>query len=358
MADRNYYLTYLYKMQNTSGMSDEEFKRVMAKAFDRRKTLALTEEEANCEQNRLKNAVFTREIEKWYRMWEFGLYTEGFFDYRKVRIPKHSGGYRTLEIPNDTLKKAQTKLLNIFNRANILPAQPAHGFTKFRGTLTALETHQRHGARWFLKADISNFFPSCTLDMVMWALKHNVKTMFVSDEILLFIAGVCTDAKGKLPQGSPMSPMLSNLIMVPYDLAIKHFVEQYNMTYTRYADDILISWDKTFGWAGMIKELRKLLKPFIINTKKTRYGNFNGRNWNLGLMYNNKMEITVGHKQKRAMKCRVHNWLTKPELRTNEEWHSLLGLLNYYEHVQPGSFTEAIAAVKESRADVQIEETD
>ena len=58
-------------------------------------------------------------------------------------------------------------------------------------------------------------------------------------------------------------------------------------TYTRYADDILISKTIEFDWQEVVRQVQIILPPGLnIKSNKTRYGSSNGSNWNLGLMYN------------------------------------------------------------------------
>lgn len=341
-AMEKYYLTYLHKLSEST--SEEELQKNVQYAKNRRHTACYTYEEFMQMRTPSNGRSWTN---KFSNLLVAGKLDVTNKEYEKVRIPKRTKGYRQLLIPNAKLMQAQKLLLKAWDKYNLLPANAAHGFTKHRSTKTALEVHQQAGARWFLKVDIENFFPSCKGAMLYEAIRHNVFFKDLSIAGIWRIVDLCLHHDA-LPQGAPTSPMLSNLIMVEYDYAITSYCSKHNLTYTRYADDILISSPVSFNYGEVIKELRKMLKPFKINSKKTRYGSYNGRNWNLGLMYNNKMQITVGHVSKRQMKCRVHNWITKPELRTPKEYKSLLGLLQYYSCIEPGRFEEALTSVKEN----------
>ena len=46
---------------------------------------------------------------------------------------------------------------------------------------------------------------------------------------------------GALPQGSPLSPLLCNMVLLPFDWAMYYSTKHFDGVYTRYADDILIS---------------------------------------------------------------------------------------------------------------------
>ena len=76
-----------------------------------------------------------------------------------------------------------------------------------------------------------------------------------------------------LPQGSPVSPHITNLIMIPLDYYITEHCNKNGYCYTRYADDILISHPETFNYNDMINYLRGLLEnnsPLTIKTEKNK----------------------------------------------------------------------------------------
>jgi len=58
-----------------------------------------------------------------------------------------------------------------------------------------------------------------------------------------------------------------------------------------------------------VRVLQKFEAPFIINSKKTRYGSSAGSNWNLGVMLNKDNEITVGHKRKKSLQNMIVNYI-------------------------------------------------
>ena len=93
---------------------------------------------------------------------------------------------------------------------------------------------------------------------------------------------------GRLPQGSPISPLITNIMMIPIDLEIAKWCREQkpHLVYTRYADDILISSEFNFKWhevqLKLIEILKKFETPFSLNAEKTRYGSSAGRNWKSG----------------------------------------------------------------------------
>ncbi len=99
----------------------------------------------------------------------------------------------------------------------------------------------------------------------------------------------------KLPQGTPLSPTLTNILMTPLDDYIQKTLwnRHSNFCYTRYADDMLISsvydFKKDEIEQIVVDAIKKFNVPFEINKAKTSYGSKNGSSWNLGVMFKSKL---------------------------------------------------------------------
>ena len=103
--------------------------------------------------------------------------------------------------------------------------------------------------------------------------------------------------KGKLPQGAPTSPIISNLIFNIIDLRILKLAKNYKLDYTRYADDMSFSTNnKTFkkDYLDFIQELKELLEKsgFEINQNKTRLEYYSSRQEVTGLTVNDKINAS------------------------------------------------------------------
>lgn len=258
--------------------------------------------------------------------------------YEEFKIPKRKGGFRTICAPAEQLKNAQRMTVHMLQKEyRVLPHNAAHGFVKYRNTKTALAVHQKNKSRWFLKLDIEDFFPSTTFEMVMDAFNKVYPFCAMSDVQKETIAMISC-RWGVLPQGAPTSPFITNIVMTPIDYEITKLCKKHDLVYTRYADDLLISGKYDFDYKPIVEEVQKLLGQYKLKDSKLRYGNFNGRNWNLGLMYNNKYEVTVGHAKKKLLKNLVHNYTTKPECRTIENRNYIMGLLSYCSYIEPEYF--------------------
>ena len=293
------------------------------------------------------NAIATvRMPDPYHRAWR-----EPYYDmsqhYIQFDIPKRKGGTRHLCAPDAELMQVQKRILHILTKElHLLPHNAAHGFVAHRNCKTALEYHRKHHARWFLKLDIKDFFPSTTATMVYNALFKNAILSFMTPMDKSRLIDFCI-LEESLPQGAPTSPFLTNLVMQPFDEMITTYCKTNHLCYTRYADDILITSPTSFEIAPVIQNIRDILDGFyVINDEKTRYGSFNGRNWNLGLMYNNKFEITVGHAKKKLVKNLVHNFLTKPECHNITNWSHLMGVVGYCAYIEPEYFNKYLEQLK------------
>lgn len=269
--------------------------------------------------------------------------------YKTFRIPKHSGGYRILHAPNDDLKILQRKINRfLMDDCKILCHNAVHSYVKHRNCKTALEVHQKSGAHWFLKLDIKDFFDNCGYEAVIDALHEVHPLSLLTNVELRSIFCICF-LDGRLPQGAPTSPILSNLFLQYFDYLLTKELRHY--TYTRYADDILISKTTSFHYQDVVSTVNAMLPAgLIIKQNKLRYGSCNGSNWNLGLMFNKDQEITVGYRNKHTVKNKIHNLFTNiPPEGTPErvEWGNRLcelkGVLGYYAFIEPEYFNNLIA---------------
>ena len=266
--------------------------------------------------------------------------------YKTFYIPKKTGGLRRIDAPNDELKAALNELKNLLERAcGPLYHTAAFAYIERRCTVDAMKKHQNNESNWFLKTDFSNFFPSITLD---FTLKMS-SLIFPLSEIMkdknglqqLTLALSLGFLNGGLPQGTPLSPMLTNIVMIPFDHTVFNELSKRKYVYTRYADDIHISCVQSFDKDKMVEYLRSVLRkfhaPFDIKDQKTRYGSRKGSNWNLGLMLNKDNYITVGHMKKKYFKAALNNFIL--DTLHDKPWsiddvNTLQGNLSYYRSVE------------------------
>lgn len=241
--------------------------------------------------------------------------------YRSFKIPKRSGGLRQIDAPNEELSNALRELKGIFeNDFKALYHTTAFAYVKGRSTIDSIKRHQANESKWFAKFDLSNFFGSTTPQFVMkmfsiiFPFSEIMKNPVGKTELETALSLCFLD--GGLPQGTPISPTITNIMMIPIDHVLSNKLREYNgvkYIYTRYADDFLVSSKVSFSFKDIEKFIQDTLAsydaPFRINESKTRYGSSSGANWNLGVMLNKDNKITVGHKKKRALIAMLHNYV-------------------------------------------------
>ena len=286
--------------------------------------------------------------------------------YYEFHIPKKSGGLRKIDAPEPELKDALYHLKTIFEEDFFaLYHTSAYAYIRKRSILDCLKKHQQNESRWFCKLDLSNFFGSTTLEFVM----NMLSTIFPFSEVVRHPAGkqALSDAlslaflDGGLPQGTPFSPIITNIMMIPIDFTIANALRDYKwvnkkgeevqqrFVYTRYADDFQVSSKYDFEYKVIEKLIVDTLSsfnaPIKLNESKTRYGSSAGRNWNLGLMLNGNNEITVGHQKKRQFQAMLSSYVM--DKKNGRDWdksdiQTMDGYRNYYHMVEPDTIDKII----------------
>ena len=244
--------------------------------------------------------------------------------YREFYLPKKSGGLRKIDAPNSSLMVALTELKAIFeDNYDCLYHTSAFAYIKKRSTLDSIKRHQENQSKWFAKYDFSNFFGSTTQEFVYHMLSMIYPfSSIMEDEVGCEALKTALDLAfldGGLPQGTPLSPMLTNIVMIPIDFQLSRMFrdfrcngKQVRCVYTRYADDILISSKFDFDFRKVEDMIRDVLKyynaPFVMKPEKTRYGSSSGSNWNLGVMLNKDNKITIGYRKKKIFSAMLSSY--------------------------------------------------
>ena len=279
--------------------------------------------------------------------------------YYSFCIPKKSGGLRHIDAPREDLMNALRELKGLLEQGfcEQLPGSTfqlrcyhtsAFAYIQHRSTIDAVKRHQLNESKWFGKLDFHNFFGTTTLDFSMSMLSR----IFPYSEICRSEHGREELRKavelgfldGVLPQGTPLSPTLTNIIMIPVDHRLSNTLRDFDgihYTYTRYADDMIISSRVSFNIQKIeelvLRVLREFGAPFVLNQEKTRYGSSAGSNWNLGVMLNRDNQITVGYKNKKRFQAMLSSYAM--DRRHGIRWSpddimNALGLYSYYRMVE------------------------
>ena len=233
--------------------------------------------------------------EKSLRYFLYGIRPDNM--YHEFTIDKKTGGKRIICAPDKRLKNIQRKLANILNKVyKVKPA--AHGFVYEKDIVTNAKSHTKQ--KWVLNLDLENFFEQINFGRVRGML---IKPPYgLGEEAATVIAQIAC-YKGRLPQGAPSSPILTNMICAPLDTQLTRIAAEYNMRYSRYADDITFSSYKkemqskaAVNIAGSIvvrKEIAEIIQRngFQINQRKTRIADYRKRQEVTGLVVNQFVNV-------------------------------------------------------------------
>lgn len=255
--------------------------------------------------------------------------------YRTYTIKKRSGGERLIESPYPSLKMVQRWILDNI----LLPSAEIHpssvGFT--RGKTIVDNAYPHLGSDVLLKMDIKDFFPSIT--------EESVKHYFLAlgyDAYMSGILGCLCCKDGRLPQGAPTSPILSNVLYRRMDIDLAGLAHQEGLRYTRYADDL------TFSGARIPISIIKSIEGTVnshnlrVNREKTRRSGKGSRKIVTGVSISSGI-ITIPRERKRAIRQKVHYILTYGlydhlkhiQSRDLLAGYRLLGELAYWHSVEP-----------------------
>jgi len=162
---------------------------------------------------------------------------------RRVEIPKPEGGKRKLGIPTVLDRFIQQAVMQVLQRRwDPTFSNSSYGFRPGRSQHQAIEAAQKHiraGHRWVVDIDLEKFFDRVNHDKLMGALAKRIKDKCVLGLIRAFLrAGVMEDglvspSEEGTPQGGPLSPLLSNIVLDELDRELK----RRGHGFVRYADD-------------------------------------------------------------------------------------------------------------------------
>lgn len=276
--------------------------------------------------------------------------------YSQFTIKKKNGSDRHISAPDPELKEIQSRLsdllqdcLNNIRENSKEDNNFSHGFERNRSIITNAEKHK--SKKWVLNIDLSNFFDEFNFGRVRGYFLKN-KNFSLNTELSTLIAKIACH-QDKLPQGSPCSPVITNLILVSLDRRLSNLCNRVGCTYTRYADDITISTNKKEFPRNIIKSHnensidlnKKFLKEIIssgfqINLNKLRLFDRKCRQEVTGLTVNRF--VNVDNKYAKKIRAMAHSLFTKggytlTDKKTREQRtgniNELGGMLSFIDYV-------------------------
>jgi len=162
---------------------------------------------------------------------------------RRVEIPKADGGVRKLGIPTVLDRFTQQAVLQVLQkRWDRTFSEHSYGFRPGRSAHQAVEAAQQYiaaGYRWCVDLDLEKFFDRVSHDKLMAKIAERVSDKRLLKLIRAFLTvgvmegGLVSPVDEGTPQGGPLSPLLSNLVLDEFDREL----ERRGHRFARYADD-------------------------------------------------------------------------------------------------------------------------
>jgi RNA-directed DNA polymerase len=235
--------------------------------------------------------------------------------FREFAVRKRNGEKRTIRAPIARLKEWQSLFAALLG-AHYKPPRCAFGYIEDRNIVQNAEEHE--APRWVLRVDLQGFFPSISFGRVMRMLM--AKPFSLNGEVATTLTQLCC-YDGELPQGSPASPVISNLLCRGLDYRLSKLARAKGCSYSRYCDDLVFSTERTafpralaqFAAEGSTEvALGPLLVStiadarFAVNSTKTRLRPRSQQQMVTGLVVNSR--VNVPRTFVRTLRVILHEW--------------------------------------------------
>jgi len=198
---------------------------------------------------------------------------------RGIEIPKASGGKRLLGIPtviDRLIQQAIQQWLSPVYEADFSPY--SYGFRPHRNAHQAVlqaRSHIASGGSWIIELDLSNFFDRVHHDRLISQLSKRISDKRTLDLIRryltsgILLGGVVSPRQEGTPQGSPLSPLLSNIVLDELDKEL----HKRGHKFVRYADDCSIYVNSNKSAHRVLDSITRYIEKVLrlkVNLEKTK----------------------------------------------------------------------------------------
>ncbi|MCL1093663.1 reverse transcriptase family protein [Shewanella kaireitica] len=250
--------------------------------------------------------------------------------YQCFTIKKRNGSERELVSVDKNLKAMQANLATYFE-TDFEVSKYAYAFVSTKSeNLSTLEQQEtllidrlrpkgvvsnalaHKNKKVVISIDLKEFFPTITFPRVMGLLKSEPYN-FTNKQAAILASLICLpkdiDENRGLPQGAPTSPIMSNLICKKLDYQLAKMARKYDITYTRYADDLTFSTNNLKGISAekIISSVTQSVERngFKVNEAKTKVMFKNQRQMVTGILVNEGLNLPK--KQVDALRATLNN---------------------------------------------------
>jgi len=261
----------------------------------------------------------------------------------RVEIPKKSGGKRMLGIPtilDRVIQQAISQILNpIFDPGfsdssfGFRPGRSAHG------AVEQVSEYVKSGYRYAVDLDLEKFFDTVNHDILMHFVSMKTRDKTVLRLIGRYLRAGIQDRDDKtyptaigVPQGGPLSPLLSNILLDQFDREM----ERRNLQFARYADDAIILTKRMCDGETILTEVTKYLDKklkLVVNIKKSKVAKISECSF-LGFTFTGKKvrwtEVSFQDFRYQLKYLTRRSWGVSMEYRLNKLNQYIRGWMNYY----------------------------
>jgi group II intron reverse transcriptase/maturase len=268
---------------------------------------------------------------------------------RRVDIPKPQGGVRTLGVPTVVDRLIQQALHQVMQPLfEPTFSEGSYGFRPGRSAQQAVvkaAEHIRAGKRWVVDMDLEKFFDRVNHDVLMARVARQVSDTRVLRLIRRFLQagmmadGVETARQQGTPQGGPLSPLLSNILLTDLDREL----EKRRLSFCRYADDCNIYVSSQRAGRRIMEGVRRFLAnrlKLTVNEAKSAVARPSGRKFlGYSVTAQQPMKIRIATpsitRLKEAVRHRCAQGRGRSLPRTIERLNPILrGWMNYFSLTQ------------------------
>ncbi|MBN7806456.1 retron St85 family RNA-directed DNA polymerase [Agrobacterium rosae] len=258
--------------------------------------------------------------------------------YKHYEIDKRSGGKRQISQPATEVKLLQRVFVELY--LSKLPVHPAAmAYLPNKSILDNANAHAEAGS--ILKMDFKDFFPSIRkASWMSYCAEFSILENHAERDLaasLLFQRSKGSGAM-QLAIGAPSSPALSNILMFQFDEVISSEVSKDKVVYTRYADDLTFSADRSWNLVDVEKTVKRALREIAyprlqLHPDKTIHVTKKFSRTVTGLVLANDGRVTIGKRRKRAIHAATHS--ASLGRLDDRQMQKLAGMLAFVHSVEP-----------------------
>lgn len=232
---------------------------------------------------------------------------------RGVKIPKANGSLRQLGIPTVIDRIVQQAIAQVLTRIyEPTFSNSSFGFRPKRSANMAIKqasAYVKEGYVWVVDMDLEQFFDKINHDILMSKLAHKIEDKPLLKLIRRFLTaglmqdGICKARNAGAPQGGPLSPLLSNILLHDLDKEL----EKRGHKFCRYADDCNIYVQSSVAGRRVMKNISKFLRDRLkltVNQDKSAVDRIKHRKF-LGFRILNNADITIASASIKKIKDKI-----------------------------------------------------